>query len=216
VAHVVEVDNQLQLIKFERVGGKDVVMMNWQGHPNTSVATLEILSATEQMRKVFAEKDQLLIHFNGASGDSGYNSRIVSENKFAGWRENYTAVAEEALKLDSTYQAMELGSISVLSQVVDNPGREIDIYGISFGDAAILFAPCEMFNDTGKNIKADSPFETTIIASNAMGNHGYIPTAATYAYGGYEVEARYKGIEEGTAKMLEDAFVEMASNLKGN
>jgi hypothetical protein len=92
---------------------------------------------------------------------------------------------------------------------------DMTVYGISFGDAVILFAPCEMFNETGKAIKASSTFKSTIMATNAMDNFGYVPTKETFVYGGYEVRSCYtaQGVGEGTAENMQAAFVELLPKL---
>ena len=48
------------------------------------------------------------------------------------------------------------------------------------GSAAILWAPLELFTETGLAIRRSSPFVLTAIASNANGGLGYLPTADAY------------------------------------
>ncbi len=213
VDHVVEADNQMQLVKFVREGGKDIVMLNWQAHPYTSTSYMNIVSCTEQMRKVFEENNQLLIHFNGACGNVGYSSRVPGATKFQSteYNEAYKALAGEAIAQDTTYQEVQLGNLSILSKTIKANSTNINIYGLAFGDTAILFMPYEMFTENGMYVKSSSSFKTTIIATNAMGDYGYIPSDATFEYGGYEVKSCRVG--RGAAEVLQLGYSELLAQL---
>lgn len=76
VGHVVEADKEIQLVKFVREGGQDIIMLNWQAHPYTATDYKNIVSCTEEMRRGFENNNQLMIHFNGASGNVGPVSRV--------------------------------------------------------------------------------------------------------------------------------------------
>jgi hypothetical protein len=70
-------------------------------------------------------------------------------------------------------------------------GFEISI--ITIGKAlAIVSLPGEVFTQTGRDIKARSPYPFTMVVGYANETVGYIPTKDDYAYGGYEVEDAYK------------------------
>lgn len=213
VDHVVEADNQLQLVKFVREGGQDIVMLNWQTHPYTSTSYMNIVSCTEQMRKVFEENNQLMIHFNGASGNITYSSKVPGVAKFASteYNEAFKALAGEAIDLDSTYQEVQLGNLNLLSNTIQANSTKINIYGLAFGDTAILFMPYEMFTENGMYVKSSSPFKTTILATNAMGDYGYIPSIGTFEYGGYEVESCRVG--QGAAEILQLGYAELLAQL---
>ena len=213
VDHVLEADNEMQLVKFVREGGKDIVMLNWQAHPYTGTSYMNIVSCTEQMRKVFEENNQLMIHFNGACGNVGFASRVSGATKFVTnqWNEAYKALAGEAIALDSTYEEVQLGNLNVLSNTVKANSTNINIYGLAFGDTAILFMPYEMFTENGMYVKSSSPFKTTILATNAMGDYGYIPSISTFEYGGYEVKSCRVG--QGAAEILQTGYSELLAQL---
>jgi len=63
------------------------------------------------------------------------------------------------------------------------------------GPGAAVALPGEVFVEYALNISRASPFTPTLVAGYANGNAGYIPTAAAYAEGGYEVTdaIRYYG-----------------------
>ena len=64
---------------------------------------------------------------------------------------------------------------------------EVLISSIVIGDS-IAFAglPCEPFVDIGRDIKAQSPFRTTIISCLTNGAEGYVPSTKAHKEGGYE------------------------------
>ena len=56
------------------------------------------------------------------------------------------------------------------------------------GDAALVSVPLEPFAHTGAAIRELSPFPVTQFAGYANGLIGYVPEAADFSIGGYEVE----------------------------
>ncbi len=73
-------------------------------------------------------------------------------------------------------------------------GLVIDYEAQAFriGDLAIVGLPGEVFCEYAINIAARSPFEQTAVMAYTNGNPGYIPTAAAYEHGGYEVDGAYR------------------------
>ena len=55
-------------------------------------------------------------------------------------------------------------------------------------DIAIWSAPIELFCEVSNEVRDQSPFEYTFYYGYTNGWFGYMPTAAEYPYGGYEVE----------------------------
>lgn len=89
--------------------------------------------------------------------------------------------------------------------------KTFEIFTLSFGDLAFVGAPYEMFCQSGMDIKAGSPFKTTIIASIGNGSNGYMPTTVAWDYGCYE---QYNSsYVRGTAEKLVDEFVKMLKDL---
>lgn len=69
------------------------------------------------------------------------------------------------------------------------------VQALRVGSGAIVGLPGEVFVEYALNIDRASPFAPTLVAGYANGNVGYIPTAAAYPEGGYEVHdaIRYYG-----------------------
>ena len=85
VGHVSEPDARLQIVKFVREGGEDVLLMNWQAHPCfTGGLTEKQISADYigDVRKYLEEKTGAkFVFFQGAAGNHGGKSIRNSENR---------------------------------------------------------------------------------------------------------------------------------------
>ncbi len=82
VCHETEADNEIQLIKFVRDGEKDIVLMNWQGHPTVSGNDGNMTADTIGFCRMFMEEtfNCDFVYFQGASGNVNTWSRIQEEN----------------------------------------------------------------------------------------------------------------------------------------
>lgn len=78
-----------------------------------------------------------------------------------------------------------------IAELAERPLQErtipFEVQGIRAGEFAVVGLPGEVFVEYALNIDADSPFGVTTVAAYTNGNVGYIPTAAAYPEGGYEV-----------------------------
>jgi hypothetical protein len=64
-------------------------------------------------------------------------------------------------------------------QAVDKH-QSCELTGLRLGQAALVFAPLELFTETGLAIKGQSPAQVTLVCSNSNGGLGYLPTADAY------------------------------------
>ncbi len=73
--------------------------------------------------------------------------------------------------------------------------RDFEVQAVRVGDFGIVGLPGEVFVEYALNIDRDSPCRLTAVPAYTNGNIGYVPTAAAYPEGGYEVETaiRYYG-----------------------
>jgi neutral ceramidase len=67
------------------------------------------------------------------------------------------------------------------------PELPIELQALHLDDFAYVTAPAEVFNQIGSEIKEHSPFSDTFFVGYSNGSIGYIPVAAAYPEGGYEV-----------------------------
>lgn len=88
----------------------------------------------------------------------------------------------------------------------------MELNACSFGGIGFVAAPYEMFSGSAKHIKANSPFEFTVISTVTNGYNNYYPTKDAFAYGCYEsYTAKFaSGVAEDTA----DQFVQMLTSLQ--
>jgi len=70
-----------------------------------------------------------------------------------------------------------------------------EVQAVRIGDFGIVGLPGEVFVEYALNIGRDSPCRLTAVPAYTNGNVGYVPTAAAYPEGGYEVQTaiRYYG-----------------------
>lgn len=78
--------------------------------------------------------------------------------------------------------------IAALEGEPDSVSVEAEINVLVLGiDVAIVTTPGELFTELAAQIRAGSPFTTTIVLGYTNGGIGYIPTAHAHTEGGYEV-----------------------------
>lgn len=93
------------------------------------------------------------------------------------------------------------------------PTMTLELYALSIGDVAFVFAPYEMFDTNGMEIKQGSPFKMTFVSTMANGYSGYIPSALAWKNGGYSIDVTR--FVEGTAEDLSAHFVSLLNQLHG-
>ncbi|MFN8622857.1 MAG: hypothetical protein U0869_19135 [Chloroflexota bacterium] len=64
----------------------------------------------------------------------------------------------------------------------------LEVHGLRIGPLAFVGVPMEPFIELGRAIEARSPFAMTMVSGYTNGYRNYLPTAAEYARGGYEVD----------------------------
>ncbi len=100
-----EVDNDLQLLKFEREG-KDIILANFQCHPHrgtsSSETTLYADLVGEFRDALSKELDCHVVYFTGPSGNINATSRIEEDNIYDSSAAHGKALARYALKAEYT------------------------------------------------------------------------------------------------------------------
>ena len=116
--HESTVDNCLQLVKFIREGGKDVVIANFQMHPHRTGGyrkpdvSADIVGA---MRNAYEEKTgTLFAYFSGGSGNVNGHSRIKLEDATPDYLSHGQAMADYALGV--TFRDAKLGMLKFASK----------------------------------------------------------------------------------------------------
>lgn len=116
-AHESEGDRQLQLLKFTREGGKDVVMTNFQTHPHrTAYDTKNNTGLSSDIVGVYRQELEqqlncLALYYTGSSGNVNPTSEIEEENVYENHREHGKAMAQYAVEAAANFTPLEYGEI---------------------------------------------------------------------------------------------------------
>lgn len=150
VSHCHDADPTMQLLRFKREGGKDVVLLNWQVHPtrygNTTNASADFISP---LRTRMEEKlDCHFAYFSGASGNLNPGSRITSELRTQEYNEMGQFLANDAIKALETAKPATVGDIHVTSREVTAPVDKSEVGKMA--DATIIRDLWQSTNDLNK------------------------------------------------------------------
>lgn len=119
--HETEADNTLQLVKFVRESGEDVIMANFQMHSNYTIKQNAISSdVAGAFRDALEQKSGVnVIYLNGASGNINPTSRITEENVVSSHKEWGEKLAQYAMDAESTYTRVELNALKTTQVILD-------------------------------------------------------------------------------------------------
>jgi hypothetical protein len=90
---------------------------------------------------------------------------------------------------------------------------DVLLQAMRIGDLAIGAIPCEVFTETGLELKAKSPFGATFTMELANGHYGYLPTPEQHALGGYETWLGTNRLEIQASRKITGALLEMLASL---
>ena len=211
-------DNLLQVVRFQREGKKDIVLMNWQAHYLGS--KLDYYAATSDYPGVMratveAALDCYSLFFLSGSGNLNSWSQFTDEMEFEYHTDLGKFLGNKVIDLMDSMKPMNTGDVQMTevmqpcrSLASKNDLIEIPIYALSFGDMGMVFAPYEMFDTTAMAIRDQSPLTMTFVASCSNGSYSYIPTPDSWDWE-HHYEVRVTKFEKGTAEELQQKFVEM-------
>ena len=239
--HPRDTDRDMQVIRFVRSGEeKDVVLVNWQGHPTKASAPYAV-SANERfllsadyvghLRRYVEEQDGncRVAFFLGASGNVNGTTPMSDIENAPTYAEEYgQALGAHVLTAMEDMTTVETGLVRSmrLKQIVFNRGyastREIEQDAVAIGKSiAFVTAGYEMFDINGMDVKQASPYQMTFVLTCTQG-HEYMPSWETCWYpvlGGPEAyEAREAQFNEvpGTAEDLAEGLIGMLHKLYAN
>ncbi|MCA9131568.1 MAG: neutral/alkaline non-lysosomal ceramidase N-terminal domain-containing protein [Planctomycetales bacterium] len=93
--------------------------------------------------------------------------------------------------------------------------RKIKLQALRIGDIAITACPCEVFAETGLDIKRHSPFPNTFTIELANGYGGYLPPRKQHELGGYESwAARSSYLEIDAEQKIREQLLGLLQQLK--
>jgi len=274
VRHETEADNRMQLVKFVREGGKDIIIANFQVHQTMTGGggkyDISADSSGAMRVKMERELDCYFAYFTGACGNVTPGSRIEGEARFSNdlYKEHGQTLADYAIAVNDTYRPVKTGKVqckrlvqefevdhsldylkdiageirtkwketgdramchelckqaglhsvyhaeSVIDKLVLGKTLSLDLNVVSLGDVAFAVVPYEMYDTNGVQVKTESPFEMTVVATCSNEYRSYIPSAMAFGHGGYSVD-RCRFVP-GTGERAADKFVTMLKELHQN
>ena len=269
--HESDPDTTLQLLKFTRDGGKDVILTNFQTHPHRTGGSKKYEISSDIVGVYRQELETRLdcnaLYFSGSSGNVNPTSRITEENVYEDHRAHGKAMADYAEEAAANFTPVEMGSLrytktvytgtvnhledhlstlahevlkrqeegmsnsqavegyvelgiqsvyhakSIISKAGYPNTMDVDLYSLSIGDFAMVFAPFELFSDLGVTIKTESPFGATFVCCYANNLFSYMPTQLGFDHGGYGPnQCRFV---PGTGEIIVQEFLSLLDTLHG-
>ena len=204
VRHETEADEEMQVIVFDRVNQKDIVLCNWQCHTTTiGGRTGTVVSADWVYPLRTAVEEENDVHFSfhqGAGGNIVPGGKLQGENKNGDYHKHGGAIAAVVKKAMKSATAVESGKIVTLvekhtAQVKKEDQGErgktdvFELVAFSVGDVSFVTAPFEMCHELGQRTKKDSPYKMTFVCAYSNGSYSYVPAEHSWVNGGYEVKS---------------------------
>ena len=115
--HETEADDEMQVIRFEREGARDIVMVNWQAHPAHAVDMFPTMITSDFVHffREDAEKlyDVNFAFFQGASGNINLHSYVSGKQIYNNYIQVGHALAERMADALDNMEKVKLGKINV-------------------------------------------------------------------------------------------------------
>lgn len=127
--------------------------------------------------------------------------------------DQYSKSSQEAKAAAAQYgfsSVYEATSIISRASAPETETMELRVFAV--GEVGFVLAPYEMFCLHAKEIKENSPYSETFIATLGQGNEGYLPTIMAFEYGSYE--SHVTSYARGTGEDLAVEWVEMLTELQ--
>ena len=221
-------DEEMQVLRFERDGKKDVILVNWQCHPTSSGGHSKTNTCSDWpgiIRNTVGEKlDALCVYHQGACGNIIPFGRLEGENDFGGarFREHGALLSEKALEiLANEMVPVEAGKVKIRKDYLPVERRadketpaKVPLTALSLGEVAFATVPYEMFHENGSQVKNGSPFKMTFMCEVTNGDFAYVPTAEAFDRGGYEPSIT--PFARGAGELIASHLVNMLKSLDEN
>ncbi|MBR4864940.1 MAG: neutral/alkaline non-lysosomal ceramidase N-terminal domain-containing protein [Oscillospiraceae bacterium] len=219
IGHATKVDNLMQVVKFTRPdeNKKDVVLVNWCGHPmGVNDDTLYKMAGPNYpgiLRQTLEAKYDCEVSFVlSGSGNVNNGSQIAGEVDQKTYVDHGERLAREAADvIDNKLTPGRADKIILNENLWVTPNRKngnstVPLYAFTIGDWACVTAPFEIFDTNAMAVRDASPFKMTFYASCANEAHGYLPTPASYSWA-ITYEAGITKYPQGTAELLQEQLI---------
>lgn len=220
IGHYTYPDNLLQLVKFTREGGKDIILINWQGHPRGTAPNPNTAATSNYpgvMRATIEEGlncDALFVL--SGSGNMNNNSQIPGEVLYENFMELGKGLGQTAIEATANFKPAKTGNIQIAKSFVNKAGKEDTtgavLYAFSIGDLAFATAPFEIFSTNAVAVKETSKYPMTFYASCSNESHGYLPTPPSFDWEQH-YEVRITNYPKGTAESVEAILIGLLDDI---
>jgi hypothetical protein len=208
-------DREVQVLKVARLPGHELaaVLFAYATHstslgPGNYLVSGDVHGLAEQCLERYLGSEVVAAGCAGASGDIDPWVRVLPEFRTdRGWIPEPvlmgTMLGQEVARVMEGMKAPTAtnGPIRSVLKTVMLPAkpdgaaaasagltRPFNLTAARVGDLAFVGFGGEVFNEIGKAVKTASPFRSTFVFTHCNGVAGYVPTRASYAEGGYEVQ----------------------------
>ncbi len=122
VRHETDADNEMQLLMFDRVNGKDILLMNWQCHVTAAGGREKTVISPDFVGVLRSKMEkEANVHFayhQGAAANIEPNSYIESEPDHRDYKNHGTLIADVALAALGSMEKVPDGKIRAVKKTV--------------------------------------------------------------------------------------------------
>ncbi len=116
-------DPDLQLVKFQREGCKDILLAHYQGHPSAGTSAWNT-NISADVPGVFRETvensmDCHVIYVSGAQADVAMISKIPEDEVYKDYKEKGQRLAQYAMDAEGDYVPLQTGKVQVSTVIFD-------------------------------------------------------------------------------------------------
>ena len=177
-----------------------------------AVGTL-VVDALSNLQSVNTGEIKLVaIEHTGKTNYQGIDRLEEAKEIYDLYLEKGYAKGTTAAKAAGFYSVYDARSIVNRSEMPET--QPIKLGALAIGDVSFIFASFEMFSDTGRYIRENSPYGMTFVSTLSWDDcYGYIPSDIGFELNCYE--AYTASFEQDTAKNVADLFVATLKDMKG-
>ena len=189
--HTTIADDLLQMVKFSREGGKDVVMINYQGHLCASGMPMSI--ATSDYAGVLRDYVETKLNcqsifIQGGGGNLVMSTKLEDEVMRATGQDYQhlgQTLGADAVDAAANFAPIAFENIQHKEQMVvldtkDGGKMKAFLSAFAIGDFALVAAPFEIFDTNAMYVRENSPYKMTFYASNTNGANQYLATPEVF------------------------------------
>ncbi len=183
VRYETEIDNEMQLLMFDRVNGKDILMMNWQCHVTTAGGRNNTILSSDWVgvlrEKIEKEGNIHFAYYQGAAGNIVSNSYITSAPRNDDYNIYGKKIADVALAAIPKMEKVFSGKVSATSKIVSCE-KDLDISMYDLEKAKLIAEPYRAGDyEKAKSLCLDYGFNSPYHANAVVTKSESTETAST-------------------------------------